>query len=55
MDELIDLYHAVNEMMIYLGAQGKVTTRDKVSLEVMRKLYAIDGGVHNGTLGNENQ
>ena len=41
------LYHAVNRMMMRLGAVGEITATSNVAGEVMAALSSIDGGVYN--------
>ena len=42
--ELIDLYKAVNEMMLVMGMYGVVETGNKCVKDVMNALYALDDG-----------
>jgi hypothetical protein len=46
-DKWKNLYHAVNKMMIKLGAEGEIRPRNTEPEEVMDALYLIDGGVYN--------
>jgi len=41
-----NLYIAINELFLKLGAEGSVSTRDKEADNVMDALYEIDGGVY---------
>ena len=40
------LYHAINKMLMDLGADGEITTENKHSMDVMNALSEIDGGVY---------
>lgn len=40
------LYHAINRMMMCLGADGEITATSNEAGEVMAALAAIDGGVY---------
>ena len=40
------LYHAINRMMMRLGADGEITATSNEAGEVMAALESIDGGVY---------
>jgi hypothetical protein len=42
--KLLPLYHAVNELMAYMGAHGSAEARGDRAQAVMDALHAIDGG-----------
>ena len=46
-EQLENLYHAVNRMMMRLGADGEITATSNEAGEVMTALSAIDSGVYN--------
>ena len=41
------LYIAVNEMMVRLGIDGEISTREPETDAVMNALFEIDGGTYN--------
>lgn len=49
--EWVELYHAVNQMVLEIGENGGVTSKDDVFNRVMDALYEIDGGVYNKRMG----
>jgi predicted transcriptional regulator len=44
------LYHAVNELMAYMGAHGSAEARGDRAQAVMDALHAIDGGQYQATI-----
>jgi hypothetical protein len=44
------LYHAVNELMAYMGAHGSAEARGDRAQAVMNALHAIDGGQYQATI-----
>ena len=44
------LYHAVNRMMMSLGADGEITATSNEAGDVMTALAAIDGGAYDSKL-----
>ena len=56
LEKINELYHAVNNMMGIMGAEGEVNTKMACSDRVMNALYDIDGGVYleNGELFTTN-
>lgn len=40
------LYHAINKLLIHVGAYGDCDSRSKEVQEVMIAMYAIDDGVY---------
>lgn len=51
--EWVELYHAVNQMVLEIGENGGVTSKDDVFNRVMDALYEIDGGVYNKRMKGE--
>lgn len=51
--EWVELYHAVNQMLLEIGENGGVTPKDDVFNRVMDALYEIDGGVYNKRMKGE--
>jgi len=49
----VELYHAVNQMLLEIGENGGVTPKDDVVSRVMDALYEIDGGVYNKRMKGE--
>jgi hypothetical protein len=49
----VELYHAVNQMVLEIGENGGVTSKDDVFNRVMDALYEIDGGVYNKRMKGE--
>jgi hypothetical protein len=52
-EEWIKLYHAINDMMCTLGAEGEISTRESEVEAVMDALHEIDGGVYDPNLKPE--
>lgn len=47
----INLYHAINKLMLEMGLHGHVDTQHDVSSDVMDSLHAIDEGVYKTEYG----
>jgi len=46
-----ELYHAVNKMMLRLGADGEINATQEEAENVMTALHGIDGGRYNSKFG----
>jgi hypothetical protein len=46
-----ELYHAVNKMMLRLGADGEINAQQVEAEAVMTALHGIDGGRYNSNFG----
>ena len=47
MNKAQQLYIAINEMMLKIGIDGEISTRDREADAVMSALYELDGGIYN--------
>ena len=45
-EKLIDLYMAINELMMEMGIEGEVSSTSEKAEDVMSALYELDGGVY---------
>lgn len=55
MAKWVNLYHAVNQMMMRMGADRKVNTQQVEAENVLAALEAIDGGVYNDKMDPSGQ
>jgi len=44
--DLINLYKAINELMMQMGIDGQVSTTSEKAEAVMNALWDLDGGVY---------